>query len=173
MESNEFKIRILPLGQKLHRFAMSFVKDMHESEDIVQEIFLKLWNLRMKLSEIENIDAFAFRMTRNLCLDRIKARKPKLIDSAMEPGLQEREAELPDPESQMIMSDTMKEIHRHIEQLPELQRTIIVLRDVEGYTYDEVAEVMNMEVNAIRVNVSRARKTVRESMSKIYQSWKM
>jgi len=152
---------------------MSFVKDIHESEDIVQEIFLKLWNLRMKLSEVENIDAFAFRMTRNLCLDRIKAKKPKLIDTEMETGLQEREAELPDPEHQLIMSDTMNEVHRHIDQLPEQQRTIIMMRDVEGYSYEEVAEVMNMEVNAVRVNVSRARKTVRESMSKIYQPWKI
>jgi RNA polymerase sigma-70 factor (family 1) len=173
MESNEFKIRVLPLGQKLHRFAMSLLKDMHESEDIVQEIFLRLWNMRFKLSEIENIDAFAFRMTRNLCLDRIKAKKPKLLDTDNEPGLQETEAKVPDPENQLIMSDAMQEVHRQIGQLPEQQRMVIMLRDVEGYTYEEVAEAMDMEVNTVRVNLSRARKTIRESMSKIYQPWKI
>ena len=173
MDSSEFKILVLPLGQKLHRFAAGMLKDIHEAEDIVQDIFVKLWNMRQQIGEIENLDAFAFRMTRNLCLDRLKARKPKFIDENIEPGIYNRESNTPDPENQLIMKDTIQEVKSLIDQLPEQQRNIIHLRDIEGYEYEEIARVMNMEVNAIRVNISRARKTVRESMSKIYQPWKI
>jgi len=173
MEATEFKIRILPLGQKLHRFARSIIKDVHEAEDIVQEIFLKLWKLRDKLEQIENIDAFAFRMTRNLCLDRIKARKPQLYDDPVEAGLGEEVAYTPDPEDQVILRDAMEQVHSAMDRLPEQQKTIIHLRDIEGYEYEEIADMLEMEVNTVRVTVSRARKIIRESISKVYQPWKI
>lgn len=173
MDSKEFKIRVLPLGQKLHRYAAGILKDIHEAEDIVQEIFLKLWNIRQKLNEIQNIDAFAFRMTRNLCLDRLRAMKPDLIDDRLENILRNQEATNTDPENEMILNDAMREVQKLIEKLPEQQRAIIHLRDVEGYSNDEIAEIMDMEVNAVRVNVSRARRNVRESMLKTYQRWKI
>jgi RNA polymerase sigma factor (sigma-70 family) len=173
MEAKEFKIKVLPLGQKLHRFASSMIKDVHEAEDIVQEIYLKLWKMKDKLEQIENIDAFAFRMTRNQCLDRIKAKKLQLYDNPVEAGFGEEVAETPNPEDQAVISDTMSQVHNAMDRLPEQQKTIIHLRDIEGYEYEEIAEILEMEVNAIRVNVSRARKTIRESISKIYQPWKI
>jgi len=173
MEAAEFKIKVLPLGHKLHRFAGSIIKDTHEAEDIVQEVFLKLWKLKDKLEQIENIDAFAFRMTRNLCLDRIKAKKPQLYDNPVEAGLGEEVAHAPDPEDQVILSDAMSQVHNAMDRLPEQQKTIIQLRDIEGYEYEEIANILNMEVNTIRVTVSRARKTIRESISKVYQPWKI
>jgi RNA polymerase sigma-70 factor (ECF subfamily) len=171
MDSKEFKIRVLPLGNKLHRYAAGILRDIHEAEDIVQEIFLKLWNMRQQINEIHNIDAFAFRMTRNLCLDRLRAAKPNLIDENLESALRNREGKNGDPENLMIMSDAVKEVQRLIDRLPEQQKTIIHLRDVEGYSNEEIAEIMDMEVNTVRVNVSRARKSVRESMSKTYHRW--
>jgi len=173
MEANEFKIKVLPLGQKLHRFASSIIKDVHEAEDIVQEIFLKLWKLKEKLEQIDNIDAFAFRMTRNLCLDKIKARKPQLYDNPVEAGFGEEVADTPDPEHQSMMRDAISQVHNAIDLLPEQQKTIIHLRDIEGYEYEEIADMLEMEVNTIRVTVSRARKTIRESISKVYQPWKI
>ena len=173
MEANEFKIRVLPLGQKLHRFASSIIKDVHEAEDIVQEIFLKLWKLKDKLEQIDNIDAFAFRMTRNLCLDRIKAKKPQLYDNPVEAGFGEEVEHAPDPEDQVIMQDAISQVHSAMDRLPEQQKTIIHLRDIEGYEYEEIADMLEIEVNTIRVTVSRARKTIRESISKVYQPWKI
>ena len=173
MEANEFKIRVLPIGQKLHRFASSIIKDVHEAEDIVQEIFLKLWKLKDKLEQIDNIDAFAFRMTRNLCLDRIKAKKPQLYDNPVEAGFGEEVAHVPDPEEQVIMRDAINQVRSAMDRLPEQQKTIIHLRDIEGYEYEEIADMLEMEVNNIRVTVSRARKTIRESISKVYHPWKI
>ena len=173
MEANEFKIRVLPLGQKLHRFAINIIKDVHEAEDIVQEIFLKLWKLKYKLEQIDNIDAFAFRMTRNLCLDRIKAKKPQLFDNPVEAGFGEEVAHAPDPEDQVIMQEAVSQVHSAMDRLPEQQKTIIHLRDIEGYEYEEIADMLEMEVNNVRVTVSRARKTIRESISKVYQPWKI
>ena len=173
MDSKEFKIRVLPVGNKLHRYAAGILKDIHEAEDIVQEIFLRLWNMRQKLGEVRNIDAFAFRMTRNLCLDRLRASKPSLIDDKLEIVLRNMEAADIDPENELIINDTMREVQRLIEKLPEQQQTAMYLRDVEGYSNEEIAEIMDIEVNAVRVNVSRARRNVRESMIKTYQPWKI
>lgn len=173
METNEFKIRILPLGQKLHRFAMSFLKDVQESEDVVQEILLKLWNLRDQLREIGHIDAYAFRMTRNLCLDHLKAKKPDLVDLAEHSGMYDSGGGPPDPEQQLINRDLLGEVGRLMDKLPEQQRTVMLMRDVEGYSYEEVAAVLNMEVNTVRVTASRARKTIRSKISSVNQPWKI
>jgi len=173
MDSKEFKIRVLPLGNKLHRYAAGILKNVHEAEDIVQEIFLKLWNMRHMLNEIQNIDAFSFRMTRNLCLDRLRAAKPSLIDEKLEIFLENSEATNSDPENELIINDAVREVENLIERLPEQQRTAIHLRDVEGYSNEEIAEIMDIEVNAVRVNISRARKNVRDSMTKAYQRWKI
>jgi len=173
MDQKEFKIKVIPLGKKLHRFAVSLLKDLHEAEDIVQEIYVKLWKLRDDMEKIENIEAFAFRMTRNLCLDRIKAKKPQLYDDPGDIGIMEETDTNPDPASQLILSDALMEVHRIMGQLPEQQRTVLHLREVEGYSYEEISEVLKMEINAIRVVVSRARKTLRESLSKTFQPWKI
>ena len=73
MVARDFKTTVLPVSKKLLRFATHFLKDEDEAHDVVQDVFLKLWQKRDTLGEIENIEAFAMRMTRNRCLDVIRA----------------------------------------------------------------------------------------------------
>lgn len=163
----------MPLGQKLYRYASGLLKDAHEAEDIVQDIFIKLWNMRSRMNEIKNLDAFTFRMTRNLCLDRLKARKIRFFNHSSDAGIPEPEFSGLNPESQLELQDTVNKIRMIINTLPEQQKSIIHLRDIEGYSYEEISDIMNMEINAVRVTLSRARRTVRESLSKIHQPWKI
>src|SRR4030042_2566700 len=81
MDAAEFKEKVIPLSGKLFHFARLLLKDHAEAEDSVQEIFLKLWKLRFSLSAYDNLEAFAMKVTRNWCLDRIKAKKPLYIES--------------------------------------------------------------------------------------------
>lgn len=165
MESAEFKQRILPLGGKLLRFSMLMLKDKAEAEDAVQEVCLKLWNIRHKLHDIRNIESFAMRITKNWCLDRLKARKPLLVESFS--GGLDKAAEDPDPFRQLVLSDRVDAMRAIIDRLPEQQKIILILREIEGYEFEEITGIMDMNLNAVRVNLTRARTRVREELIKL------
>jgi RNA polymerase sigma factor (sigma-70 family) len=158
MTPEEFKIEVFPLKNKLFRFAKRLLEHTEEAEDMVQEVFIKLWNKRDKLREYRSIEALAMITIKNQCLDKLRNRKYSVekIDQIKD------EVEEVMNEEKRDLSDVMGRIHRIIKTLPEQQRMIIQLRDIEGYDYQEIAEILEMNENAIRVNLSRARKKIRE-----------
>ena len=158
MNLHEFQNTVYPLKNKLFRFAKRFLDHTEEAEDVVQEVFIKLWGRREKLDEYRSVEALSVVMTRNLCLDKLKVKKYPVenLDN-LKTDLQETETE-----TSTDLSEVVRKIHMIIRTLPEQQRTIMQLRDIEGYDFDEIAEIMKMNENAIRVNLSRARKRVRE-----------
>lgn len=164
MVARDFKIKVLPVSKKLLRFATHFLKDEDEAKDVVQDVFLKLWQKRDTLAEIENIEAFAMRMTRNRCLDVIRANKVVPIDAETD---RKMKAETVDVHSKIELSESANQIKMLIGKLPDIQRTVMHLRDIEELSYEEIAEATDIKVNAIRVNLSRARKKVREEFLKL------
>ena len=164
MVARDFKTRVLPVSKKLLRFATHFLKDEDEAHDVVQDVFLKLWQKRDSLNEIENIEAFAMRMTRNRCLDIVRANRVVPIDAETDRKMKE---ETVDVHEQVELSESAMQIRKLINELPDLQRTVMLLRDIEQLEYEEIAERTDLKVNAIRVNLSRARKKVRDEFLKI------
>jgi RNA polymerase sigma-70 factor (ECF subfamily) len=164
MVARDFKINVLPVSKKLLRFATHFLKDEDLARDVVQDVFLKLWQKRDTLDEVENMEAFTMRMTRNRCLDVIRANKTVPIDAETDRKLKEKTV---DVHSKVELSESAGQIKRLIEKLPDLQRTVMQLRDIEQLSYDEIAEATDLKVNAIRVNLSRARKKVRDEFLKM------
>jgi RNA polymerase sigma factor (sigma-70 family) len=164
MDSAEFKTKIIPLGRKLYNFARLLLNDQTEAQDAVQEVYIKLWNYRNKMKTIENTEAFAMKITRNWCLDRLKAKKPVLIENYNKSYDFQKEKN--NPHSIMENSDKLNEFNNIMQGLPEQQRMIIQLRDVEGFEFEEIAGILNMNMSAIRVNLSRARKKIKESIIK-------
>ncbi len=167
MDLHEFKIKVFPLKNKLFRLANQLLGDFEEAQDIVQEAFIKLWNRREKLDEYRSVEALAMVTTRNLCLDKIKAKKYPTEK------LENLKSDIPEPAMEtktdfVDLSDKIKEI---IRTLPEQMKTIIQLRDIEGYDFEEIAGILGMTENTIRVNLSRARRKVREIMinKKLYE----
>jgi RNA polymerase sigma-70 factor (ECF subfamily) len=174
MDAEEFKNRILPVSHRIFNYAIRLLNSEHDAEDVIQEIWMKLWERREQLGDVKSIEAFAFRMTRNLCLDKIKLKKPRYFDDREEGSFRYEEADpRPDPENTLVLKDTVDKVNQIIGHLPEQQKTLLQLRDVEGLEYDEIADITGLEINAIRVNISRARKKVRETLQKVYQSWKI
>lgn len=167
MVAKDFKIHVLPVSKKLLRFATHFLKDEDLARDVVQDVFLKLWQKKETLEEIENIEAFAMRMTRNRCLDVLRANKVVPIDAETDRKLKEKTI---DVHSKVELNESANQIKQLISRLPDLQRTVMQLRDIEQLSYDEIAEATNMKVNAIRVNLSRARKKVRDEFLKMNQN---
>lgn len=161
MKQKDFNEIFLSLKDKVFRFARSILSDSAEAEDITQDIFEKLWLRKNQASHYENIEYYLIRSTKNLCLDRIKHRNVafknletiKHISSHFtEPVVEKKET-----------SEIIKAI---INKLPKKQKMIIHLRDVEGYDFDEIFEATGIEPNAVRVNLSRARKTVKKELIK-------
>jgi RNA polymerase sigma factor (sigma-70 family) len=164
MDAAEFKEKILPMSGKLFHFARLLLKDHAEAEDSVQEIFIKLWKMRDELNKYDNLEAFAMRMTRNWCLDRLKAKKPVYIESYSQ-GY-DLHSEKDNPLRALENADQMTAVRKHLQTLPEQQQTIVQLRDIDGFEYEEIAAIMDMNVNAVRVNLSRARNSLRDHLIK-------
>lgn len=160
MTKTEFTELVLPSKEKLFRVAAALLRNRQEAEDALQEVYLKLWNMREKLPDYNSVEALAVTMIKNLCLDRLRSyRHRKRDDRELETlnlspggGGPERAAEL---------KESMKALHRIIGRLPERQRLVMQLRDIEHYEYEEIASMSGMTVNNIRVTLSRARKSVR------------
>ncbi len=164
MLARDFKTDVLPISNKLLRFALQILQDEEEAKDVLQDIFLKLWQKRDDLGKVENLEAFAIRMTRNRCLDLIRSRRTISLEVVKKNNrMEEHNSDINYLEN-AEMADLVKRI---IAELPDLQRTIIHLRDIEQLEYEEIAEATEMNVNAIRVNLSRARKKVRDEILKI------
>lgn len=164
MLARDFKTDVLPISNKLLRFALQILQDEEEAKDVLQDIFLKLWQKRNELGKVENLEAFAFRMTRNRCLDLIRTRRTVSMELAKKNlGAAENSTDT-DYLENTEMAGLVKRI---IAELPDLQRTVIHLRDVEQLEYEEIAETTELNVNAIRVNLSRARKKVRDEILKV------
>jgi len=142
-----------------------------EAEDIVQEVYVKLWGMRKELPNYHSIEALSIRITRNLCLDQLRRRKVNNDALKVE---QLKKDDYPETPSETLENREKTElVHKLIEALPEPQRSLVHLRHLEGKEYEEIAEMVNMNVNAIRVSISRARKQMREIVEKQYSSWRI
>ena len=158
MDSKQFNNQVISLSDKFFRLAKSILKDVDSAQDAVQDLILKLWEKRANLDEVENIQAFTMRAMRNLCLDSIRQHHDELELPA------ETEYLEPNPHQQMEQKDIIERVKKLIGNLPELQRTIIRMRDVEGMEISEIAFITSTTENAVTVNLSRARQKIREKI---------
>ena len=164
MNQNEFVKSITPFKDKLFRLAKRLLVSTEEAEDATQEVLLKLWNKNEDLENYNNLEAFAMTMTKNYCLDQLKSKRAgnlKLVHdnyTDREPSLQKKLEDI----------DSLNWVEKVINQLPEQQRMIIQMRDIEQYEFEEIAKILDMNETAIRVALSRGRKTIREFMSKTH-----
>jgi len=158
MESTQFNQHILSCSDQLFRLAKSILRNGEAAQDAVQELIMKLWEKRIQLDEVENIRAFAMKSMRNLCLDIIRQDKDE-DELPVELEYAER-----NPYQEIEQKNLASRIRGMIDQLPELQRTIIRMRDVEGMEIGEIAFVTSLNENAVSVNLSRARQKIREQI---------
>jgi len=162
MDIQTFKIQALPAREKVYRLSLRMLRCEADAEDAAQEVMLKLWTMRNQLAAYRNVEALAVQIGKNICINKLKARK-QISDDAFE-NMQEPS---PTPDLQLEAADSMATVARIIERLSEKQRMVIRLRDVEGYQPAEIAEILGCEESAVRVNLSRARKKVKEEFFKI------
>lgn len=160
MNQKQFLNEVMPFKDKLFRLAKRLLTSREEAEDATQEVLMKLWSKNDKIGEYRNVEAFAMTMTKNFCLDRLKSKQAnnlKLVHS----NYSDESISL---QKQVEANDSVDWVQKIMEDLPEQQKMILQLRDVEQYEFEEIEEMLNMKPTAIRVALSRARKTVREKL---------
>jgi len=163
LNQKEFIEALLPCKDKLFRLAKRLLVSSDEAEDAVQEVYLKLWKGRDKIENYRSPEAFAITMTKNYCLDRLKSRQAsnlKIVHSNYKnPDSLERKIEA---------NEGVALVFKIMETLPEKQKIIMQLRDIEQFDFKEIAKMLEINETAIRVSLSRARKVVREQLIKQY-----
>lgn len=160
MQQTEFLNVVMPFKDKLFRLAKRLLVSREEAEDATQEILMKLWSKQNVMMTYNNVEAYAMMMTKNFCLDRLKSKQAdtlKLVHS----NYRDENVSLQD---QLEVSDSVGWIGKIMEGLPEQQKMVLQLRDVEQYEFDEIASLLDMNPTAVRVALSRARKMVREKL---------
>lgn len=166
MSLDRFLSQVVPVRQKLYRFAFRLLGNEEDAQDITQDALMKVWGMQEKMAELQNMEAWCMRITRNLALDKIKSRKYRMSDEL------DRAGELPamqqkSPHAVAEQNDVMEKVHVAINALPEKYRTILQLRDIDGHSYQEIADILDIDMNDVKVNLHRARKTVREKLQNL------
>ena len=162
MNESDFLKVVLPFKGKVFRLAKRLLVSQDEAEDATQELLLKLWKNKDKLSSYRNTEAFAMTMTKNYCYDRLKSKQAKNL-TLIHSNYKEKETSL---DKKLEYKDSVDRVHLLIDNLPDQQKLIIQLRDIEQYDFKEICEMVNMKPTAVRVSLSRARKTIREQLTK-------
>ena len=152
MNQKKFLTLLEPLEPKLFGFAFRMLRDQHKVKDAMQELNLRLWNKRKELKTNKNISAYCFKIMHNICIDEIRheATQKRSFPRKREPFGEP-------PALDMERKELITRIRKAVDQLPGKQKEIIELHDFQDFSHSEIAEILNMEVNAIRVNLSRAR----------------
>ena len=165
MSPESYLTKVLPTKNKLFRFAFRLLGSSEEAKDVVQDVLVKVWSGREGLDEIQNIEAWCMRITRNLSLDRIRSKQRKETGSIEELKDVRQSGFTPDERTEM--NENMQQVKKIIESLPEKQRQVIHLRDVEGYSYLEIVEILELDMNQVKINLFRARHAIREKLVKM------
>lgn len=161
MKEISFQKDVLPLKNKLFRLALRITLNREEAEDVVQDTLIKVWNARDRWQEFDSIEAYSLTIARNLSLDCIKKMENQ-NDSLEEQNTERLDENTSTPSERMIQKDKLNIVKNIIDELPEKQRSCLQLRDIEGKSYKEIADILSITEDQVKVNIFRARQTVKQ-----------
>ena len=164
MTLKEFTYQLVGLKDKLFRFSARIVGDDEVAEDVVQDVVVKMWNKREERDEYKNLEAYCMRMTKNLSIDKTRAKSFQNVSLDKAP---EQIQNSQNPYQQAAQNDTVSHVHQLMEALPQKQRMVMQLRDIEGMEYKEIAEALELPLSQVKVNLFRARKSIRTQLLNI------
>lgn len=158
-----FHEQVFPIRHKLYRFALRITGSVHEAEDVVQEVLEKVWKTAPEQTEnVQNWEAWCMTLTRNRSLD--KTRSQSLRRTTPLEGVTEQKSLSINPAQATERNDLVDRVKRMMQQLPEKQKLVMHLRDIEELSYEEIAESLAISLDQVKVSLHRARKTIREKM---------
>ena len=167
MSKKIFDSQVMPVTDKMYRYACSILKNKESAHDVVQECLIKIWKNRMKLPEINNIESWVMRITRNQCYDWVKVNRFSLetdVDINRD-DIANREPSGTD--ETVLMTDRLQWLEIAIGKLPQKQKEIYHLREVEELTYQDIAEILSLSLSEVKVSLHRARQKIKSTIGKI------
>lgn len=164
MPASLFKQLLLPLYPRLQRVALRMLGNVEDAEDMVQEVYMKLWGKREELPDVQNMEADCVALTKNMCIDRLRLAEVDRVDVDDVPLSL---AAADDVASQLERQDAVEQVKLIIETLPEKQQQVITLRDIRDCTFEEIEEQTGLTAVNVRALLSRARKTIRERFKRV------
>lgn len=164
MKDTNFLNDVLSLKDKLFRLALRITLDSAEAEDVVQDTLVKVWNKRAEWADIQSPEAYATTICRNLALDRNKqaCRSNLTLDETAEAPTKE-----PPPDIALQRQERLQCIREMMDRLPEVQRSVMELRDIEGQSYQEIAQELNLTESQVKVYLHRARLKIKSLVERI------
>lgn len=159
MQSTTFKNWIQPLSNKLYSTALRMVVNREDAKDIVQETILSLWEKRIELQTKDNVEAWAMKIVINKSLDWLKKHKPIYMDLKDE---QFKMYQFESPEKQLHFKEQLNTVHYLVQKMSPIQKTIFELREIQGKSYQEIAEILAVDINVVKVNLHRIRKKLKD-----------
>jgi len=161
MNTISFRADVLPLKNELYRLALRITQNPAEAEDVVQETMIKVWNRRDRWDEIESIEAFCLTICRNIAVDKTRsaAHQNLFLDQDHEVADASYSS---NPQEQAEQRDRVMLVRRLINDLPEKQRSVMQLRDIEGKSYREIAQILGITEDQVKVNIFRARQVIKK-----------
>ena len=166
MTKSGFDDLVRLISRKLYGFAFRILRNQEEAEDAVQDVFVKLWNMGDKLDAYGSPEALATTMIKNYSIDLIRKQKHFIKEDHSDNHIK---LSVPSPHVLMEINESEAIIHTIIDHLPDTFRDMIRLKDIDGFTYEEIAKKTDQNINTLRVTISRARKLIREEYNK-YQN---
>ena len=167
MSRSLFDTQIMPATDKMYRYAYSILKNKDTAHDVVQECLIKIWKNRMKLSEIRNIDSWVMRITRNQCYDWVKVNRFSLqtdIDVLRDDIAQ---LEPVGTDEGAVIEDQLNWLQQIVDSLPQKQKEVYHLREIEEMTYQDIAEILSLGLSDVKVTLLRTREKIRTTIEKI------
>lgn len=163
MDAQEFDRQVSGLRERLYRFSLRMLDNTEDAEDVVQEAFLRLWLMRAQFASYRSVPALAMKVAKNLCYDYLKRRKIRAAQKVFPLQSLYEPTEKSFEQRQMI--ESMKQI---VASLPGLQQMIFKMKDIEGYTIEEIATITGTRADAVRMNLCRARSKIREKLNQYH-----
>lgn len=164
MSTQIFHRQVWPLRERLYRVAYRLLGERTEAEDVVQDTMIKLWEKRAELGTINNVEAWCIRLLKNQGIDRFRKLQRRNTQ-----GLDETH-DLPsrdmNPNKKLQQQELRQHIHAVIQALPLQRRMVVHLREIEGQSYQEIADALDLSLDQVRTDLHRARKSLRAALSK-------
>jgi RNA polymerase sigma-70 factor (ECF subfamily) len=164
MTRDDFNDFVRQYYRKLYGYAFRILRNQEEAEDAVQEIFIKLWNMEEKLDNYSSISALATTIMKNYCIDQLRKKKnTNCIDDVTG---EYKNFSSPSPHEQLEIRESYEIVNTIIVNMPDGYSELVRKRDIEGLSYEEIAETTGLNINTLRVTISRARRFIRDEFKK-------
>lgn len=169
MTHSDFNNLVFRISKQLYCQAYRILRNQEGAEDVVQDVFVKLWKMNASLKEYNSVEALASTMVKNLCIDQI--RKLKIRNSDNELAVYTKADNNPTPDEVVEQAETFAILDSIIENLPASYSELVHYRDIEALEYDEIAKKTGLNINTLRVNLSRARKIIRNEFNRYFNEY--